>query len=241
MKKEVKDEEIENNNKPKEENITENKEQEHVTQKPNKEKRCIKCNNLLSEDDKFCFICGTNQETKRMPKEKIKTPSNKNMKSLIILIVIIIIGIWATLFLISYLDNSQNNINTSNKNVTVDDTGIADAVEKVYDSVVVVENYVNGSLYATGSGFVYKTDNSYGYILTNSHVITNATSIKLGFTNDKKAEAEIVGTDEYSDVAVLKVAKKYIVQVAEIGNNNKMRVGDTTFAVGTPLDAKAVT
>lgn len=239
MKKEVKDEEIKDNNKPKEENITENKEQEHVTQKPNKEKRCIKCNNLLSEDDKFCFICGTNQETKRMPKEKIKTPSNKNMKSLIVLIVIIIIGIWATLFLISYLDNSQNNINTSNKNVTVDDTGIADAVEKVYDSVVVVENYVNGSLYATGSGFVYKTDNSYGYILTNSHVITNATSIKLGFTNDKKAEAEIVGTDEYSDVAVLKVAKKYIVQVAEIGNNNKMRVGDTTFAVGTPLDAKA--
>ena len=221
MKKEVKDEEIKNNNnKPKEENITENKEQEHVTQNPNKEKRCIKCNNLLSENDKFCFICGTNQETKKSPKEKIKikTPKDKNMKQLIILIVIIIIGIWATLFLVSYIDNSKNNINTSNKSVTVDDTGIADAVEKVYDSVVVVENYVNGSLYATGSGFVYKTDNSYGYILTNSHVITNATSIKLGFTNDKKAEAEIVGTDEYSDIAVLKVAKKYIVQVAEIGN-----------------------
>ena len=106
---------------------------------------------------------------------------------------------------------------------------------------MVVENYVNGSLYATGSGFVYKTDNSYGYILTNSHVITNATSIKVAFTNDKnkKIDVQVVGSDEYSDVAVLKVAKKYVTQVAEIGDNSKMRVGDTTFAVGTPLDAKA--
>ena len=201
-----------------------------------KDKRCIKCNNLLSENDKYCFICGTNQDEK---KGLNKAKKNINIVPIIIIIIVVVLAFWGTLFLINFFDNSTNNVNTGNKNVTVNDTGIADAVEKVYDSVVVVENYVNNSLYATGSGFVYKTDNSYGYILTNSHVINNATSIKLGFTNDKKTEAEVVGVDEYSDVAVLKVAKKYIIQVAEIGNNNKMRVGDTTFAVGTPLDAKA--
>ena len=94
--------------------------------------------------------------------------------------------VYSVFFVIRYLDNSTDNIDRSNKSVTVNDTGIADAVEKVYDSVVVIENYVNGRLYATGSGFVYKTDNSYGYVLTNSHVISNATSIKLGFTNYKK-------------------------------------------------------
>ena len=201
-----------------------------------KDKRCIKCNNLLSENDKYCFICGTNQDEK---KELNKAKKNINIVPIIIIIIVVVLAFWGTLFLINFFDNSTNNVNTGNKNVTINDTGIADAVEKVYDSVVVVENYVNNSLYATGSGFVYKTDNSYGYILTNSHVINNATSIKLGFTNDKKTEAEVVGVDEYSDVAVLKVAKKYIIQVAEIGDNNKMRVGDTTFAVGTPLDAKA--
>ena len=223
--------EVKNNDKENKENKV-NEENKLVK----KDKRCIKCNNLLSENDKYCFICGTNQDEK---KGLNKAKKNINIVHIIIIIIVVVLAFWGTLFLINFFDNSTNNVNTGNKNVTINDTGIADAVEKVYDSVVVVENYVNNSLYATGSGFVYKTDNSYGYILTNSHVINNATSIKLGFTNDKKTEAEVVGVDEYSDVAVLKVAKKYIIQVAEIGDNNKMRVGDTTFAVGTPLDAKA--
>ena len=239
--KEIKEETIDNNNK---EEVLKNEQSNDQ-----KERRCIKCNNLLSKDDKFCFICGSSQDgkvKKNKKNEKIKKTNsngdnNKRIVSIIILIVVLLLGFWITLFIINYFDNSTNNVNTSNKNVTIDDTGIADAVSKVYDSVVVVENYVNGSLYATGAGFVYKTDNSYGYILTNSHVITNATSIKVAFTNDKnkKIDVQVVGSDEYSDVAVLKVAKKYVTQVAEIGDNSKMRVGDTTFAVGTPLDAKA--
>ena len=95
-------------------------------------------------------------------------------------------------------DNSINDSAIySNKTVTIDDTGIADAVEKVYDSVVVVETYVNGRLYGTGSGFVYTTDNNHGYILTNNHVIKDATEVKVVFNNDlsKKADVDIVGKD----------------------------------------------
>lgn len=222
------------------ENNDEVKKDENINN-DSQEKRCKKCNNILSSNDEFCFICGAKQEDDK-PK---KTCKQKNKKS-IILPAIIIISIIALLLIsllvfsaFKYLDNSTDNIDRTNKNVTINDTGIADAVEKVYDSVVVVENYVNGSLYATGSGFVYKTDNNYGYVLTNSHVISNATSIKLGFTNNEKVKAEVVGVDDYSDIAVLKIAKKYVIQVAEIGKTQKMRVGDTTFAVGTPLDAKA--
>ena len=136
-----------------------------------KEKRCIKCNNLLSSNDKFCFICGTDQTTGKSVKssrkvsKNVNSKINKNILSVVVIIVVLLLGLWVTLFIVNYIDNTEDNVDTSNKNVTIDDTGIADAVEKVYDSVVVVENYVNGSLYATGSGFVYKTDKNYGYIL----------------------------------------------------------------------------
>ena len=123
------------------------------------------------------------------------------------------------------------------KDVTITDSGIADAVEKVYDSVVVIENYVNDKVNSSGTGFVFKTDDNYGYILTNYHVVEGSKKIVVTFTNDKKIEATLVGTDEYSDIAVLKVDKSNVISVAEIGSIDDLRVGDTTFTVGAPLDS----
>ena len=123
------------------------------------------------------------------------------------------------------------------KDVTVTDSGIADAVEKVYDSVVVIENYVNNKVNSSGTGFVFKTDDNYGYILTNYHVVEDSKNIVVTFTNDKKIEATLVGVDDYSDIAVLKVDKSNIISVAEIGSVDDLRVGDTTFTVGAPLDS----
>lgn len=123
------------------------------------------------------------------------------------------------------------------KDVTITDTGIADAVEKVYDSVVTVKNYVRNQLYSTGSGFVFKVDNKYGYILTNYHVISGGNEVSVVFTNNKDEKVTIVGYDEYSDIAVLAVDKSLILATAQIGSSNDMRIGDTTFAVGTPVDS----
>ena len=201
-------------------------------------KKCIKCGSDISSKDTFCYRCGWDQSKEvKIVEEKSKKGFSvfKFFISLLLLLVFFAGG----LYIWRYFEESENHINYSNKKVTVDDTGIADAVEKVYDSVVVVENHVDGRLYATGSGFVYKTDNNYGYILTNNHVIINATEVLVKFTNKESVKADVLGNDEFSDVAVLKVPKKYVRQVAVIGDNNKMRVGDTTFAVGTPLDAKA--
>ena len=123
------------------------------------------------------------------------------------------------------------------KDVTITDTGIADAVEKVYDSVVTVKNYVRNQLYSTGSGFVFKIDNKYGYILTNYHVISGGNEVSVVFTNNKDEKVTIVGYDEYSDIAVLAVDKSLVLSTAQIGSSNDMRIGDTTFAVGTPVDS----
>ena len=123
------------------------------------------------------------------------------------------------------------------KDVTITDTGIADAVEKVYDSVVTVKNYVRNQLYSTGSGFVFKIDNKYGYILTNYHVISGGNEVSVVFTNNKDEKVTIVGYDEYSYIAVLAVDKSLVLATAQLGSSNNMRIGDTTFAVGTPVDS----
>lgn len=201
------------------------------------EKRCIKCNSVISSKDDFCFVCGWNQNVP-VP-IKVKKEKSFSVLKLLVTLVLLLLFFAGVLYIWRYFDNSENNINYGNKNVTINDTGIADAVEKVYDSVVVVENHVNDKLYGTGSGFVYKTDNTYGYILTNNHVLANATEVNVKFTDNTTSKAEVLGSDDFSDVAVLRVPKKNIKQVAEIGDNSKMRVGDTTFAVGTPVDAKA--
>lgn len=123
------------------------------------------------------------------------------------------------------------------KDVTVTDTGIADAVEKVYDSVVTVKNYARNQLYSTGSGFVFKKDDKYAYILTNYHVINGGSEVSVVFTNNKEEKVTVVGYDEYSDIAVLAVDKSLVLSTAQIGSSNDMRIGDTTFAVGTPVDS----
>lgn len=141
------------------------------------------------------------------------------------------------LFYNFYLKNLVVETTKTIKDVTVTDAGIADAVEKVYDSVVTVKNYVRGQLYSTGSGFVFKTDDKYGYILTNYHVINGGSQVSVVFTNNKEENVNVVGYDEYSDIAVLAVEKSSIISIAQIGSSENLRIGDTTFAVGTPVDS----
>lgn len=140
-----------------------------------------------------------------------------------------------SLFYNYYLKNLV--IETTKREVTVTDTGISEAVDKVYDAVVVVESYSRGQLYSTGTGVVYKTDDNKGYILTNDHVIENASEVKVVFSNNTREEVKIVGSDSYSDIAVLSVDKDKIISVAEIGSSEDLKVGDTAFAVGAPLDS----
>ena len=223
--------------------IIENSNEERKVKKKVTTKVCNFCGEKLRGSDRFCTKCGKDVNLKPIKIEekpkKEQTPKSVSMKQFVIFSSIITFVMCAilTFVLVNVLDGENTIINTGNKNVTVDDTGIADSVSKVYDSVVVVENYVNGKLFATGSGFVYNTDNKYGYILTNSHVLSNATEAYVRFTDKEKVKVELVGSDEFSDVAVLKVAKKYVKQVAITGKNSDMRIGDTTFAIGAPLDS----
>ncbi len=128
-----------------------------------------------------------------------------------------------------------NNINKTEKEVTVNEKGISDAVEKIYDAVVVVETFKNENLAASGTGFVFRKDNNKAYIMTNHHVIDGGDKIKVIFTNGEEITTEILGSDVYTDIAVLSLDAKEDMTVAEIGSSVDAKVGDTTFAIGAPL------
>lgn len=133
----------------------------------------------------------------------------------------------------------QTVINKLEKEVTVNENGIADAVDKLYDAVVVVGSYKKGILSGTGTGFVYKIDGKTAYLLTNNHVVTGADSVKVKFTDNNIYDVEVVGSDKYSDIAVLSIDKDKIISVAEIGSSTSARLGDTLFTIGAPVDSES--
>lgn len=167
--------------------------------------------------------------------------NNNKLKTIVVVIVALFLGAGAMYGIIK-LNPAVfiKQITKLEKDVTVNENGIADAVEKVYDAVVVVSNYqknLNQSLQLAGSGtgFVYQTDEKKAYILTNYHVIEGGAEIHVTFTNGNQEKVDVVGGDKFSDIAVLSIDKDKIISVAEIGKSDKCRLGDTVFVVGSPL------
>src|SRR5262249_40228563 len=85
---------------------------------------------------------------------------------------------------------------------------------------------------SAGSGVIF--DARKGYIVTNAHVIENASEITVTLQDGRDLKAEIVGTDEPSDVAVLKVKTDGLVQIA-LGDSARLEVGDYVVAIGNPF------
>lgn len=133
------------------------------------------------------------------------------------------------------LGSTGETIVTRNDTQVYEKNSLATAVDKVYDAVAMVSAYQKDTLVSTGSAFVYKTDNKYGYLLTNYHVVEGADSVKLTMEDNNKADAEVLGGDEYLDLAVLRVDKSNVSMIVNIGTSEKMKLGDTVFTVGTPM------
>lgn len=119
--------------------------------------------------------------------------------------------------------------------VIVDNTGISAAVSKVYDSVVMIENYKGKTLQGTGSGFVYKTDKDNGFIMTNQHVVEGSTKIKVRLTNNEVIDAKLLGGDEYLDIAIVTIPVKSVLSKVSIGSTSSLKLGDSVFTIGSPV------
>lgn len=118
------------------------------------------------------------------------------------------------------------------------ETAIEDAISKVYNSVVTVESYRNNQAIGSGSGFVYKTEDKKGYILTNHHVIDGADKVEVILSNNEVVEVKLLGSDEYTDLAVLSIDKSKVIDVAELGESSEVKLGSTVFTVGSPMGSE---
>lgn len=181
---------------------------------------------------------------KRVKPKKVKSEKERkggtNWLACFIAALIGAAAMYLLVYFVMPMNSTSTVINKSEKEVTVNENGIADAVEKLYDAVVVVTVYKNETLAASGTGFVYKVNGKKAYILTNNHVVdlSGKSSVKVIFTNGEEVEVKVEGADEYSDLAVLSVDADKIVDVAEIGKSEDVRLGDTVFTLGAPLDTE---
>lgn len=92
-----------------------------------------------------------------------------------------------------------------------------------------------------GSGVVYKKDGNTAYIVTNNHVVSGSSALRVVTSSGKQLQAKLVGKDSVTDLAVLKVNGSDLKTVASFGNSDKVKVGETALAIGSPLGSQYAT
>lgn len=142
-------------------------------------------------------------------------------------------------------DDSQNNIDRAPVNInkvegsTVSSSAMTDVISRVKDTVVeiVTENIQESQFYGqyvtsgAGSGVII---NENGYIITNNHVVAGANTIYVRTTDQKEYKATLMGTDEESDIAVIKIDASGL-QAATLGDSSAIMLGEDVIAIGNPL------
>lgn len=162
-----------------------------------------------------------------------------NVRIILILAVVIafISGAIGTYF-VSGLLVSNTNITIKGGSITLnEDNSISEGVNNIYDAVVVVEGLSNNTLASTGTGFIYKKEGNAAYIMTNHHVISGVSAVRVILSDNTEITATIKGSEVYSDIAVLEIKADKVKKVATIGDASKLKVGDTVFTVGSPEGA----
>ena len=126
-----------------------------------------------------------------------------------------------------------NNVPTSNTSSTNGEELTPQQVAaKVIPSVVCIQNFQMGSVQAAGegSGIVMTSD---GYIITNAHVVEDAASLKVVLSDGGTYEAQLVGSDSATDLALIKIEATGLTP-AEFGNSDQVEVAEEVMAVGNP-------
>jgi Trypsin-like serine proteases, typically periplasmic, contain C-terminal PDZ domain len=191
--------------------------------------------------------------------KKIQNISKKIGQLLLIILISFFSGVLGSLTILQL--NPKQETNTQNS-TTITQTSVKNensttkAVDKVKDAVVSIITYSANSqnslfgygesdtdtnteqVSSQGSGVIYKKDGEYAYIVTNTHVINGAKKVDVRLADGTKVPGEIVGTDTYSDIAVVKISSEKVSAVAEFGDSSQLTVGETAIAIGSPLGSE---
>lgn len=148
---------------------------------------------------------------------------------------------------LSSLDNTPLSTSTSRVSVPAFTDGITQVVKEVKPAVMGVVNYAavtdffsqTSKLQPTGvgTGVLFYKDRGHGYAVTNNHVVEGASKVEVVLATGKHVQAQVVGTDPYTDLAVLRVPLAAVHNVTPItfANSNNIETGEPAIAIGTPL------
>jgi serine protease Do len=149
----------------------------------------------------------------------------------------------------STVENNQNSHNNvTGKTVSLDvTTDVTKAVAKAEKAVVGIANIQSQSFWSqqgqgdqsqetgSGSGVIYKKENGKAFIVTNNHVVEGADQLEVTLSDGKKLPAKLLGSDVWTDLAVVEVDGKEVSTVAEFGDSDKLKLGEPVIAIGNPL------
>ena len=187
----------------------------------------------------------------------------KGVKVLAIILIGFLSGALGS-FVTLQLYQKQGNQATNNNSGTITQTSYKNensttqAVNKVKDAVVSIITYSSSSsrqssvfnaddtnsdsdnqqIASEGSGVIYKKDDKDAYLVTNTHVINGASKVDIRLADGTKVPGEIVGSDTFSDIAVVKISSEKVTTVAEFGDSSQLSVGETAIAIGSPLGSE---
>ena len=191
--------------------------------------------------------------------KNLKTSSKKWGQLLVVILISFfsgVLGSFTTLQLSQKQNTSPTNTTTVSKTAVKNENSTTQAVDKVKDAVVSVITYSansQNSLFGSaetdtdtnteqvsseGSGVIYKKEGNFAYLVTNTHVISGAKKVDIRLADGTKVPGEIVGSDTYSDIAVVKIAADKVTTVAEFGDSDQLTVGETAIAIGSPLGSE---
>ena len=191
--------------------------------------------------------------------KNLQTSSKKWGQLLLVILISFfsgVLGSFTTLQLSQKQNTSPTNTTTVSKTAVKNENSTTQAVDKVKDAVVSVITYSansQNSLFGSaetdtdtnteqvsseGSGVIYKKEGNFAYLVTNTHVISGAKKVDIRLADGTKVPGEIVGSDTYSDIAVVKIAADKVTTVAEFGDSDKLTVGETAIAIGSPLGSE---
>ena len=146
---------------------------------------------------------------------------------------------------------NQTGTNIPQQKVALDvTTAVTDAVEKTGDAVVGITNIQKTNFWGstggkkgnsgsaevgTGSGVVYKKSGGKAYIVTNNHVIEGASELEVTLSDGIKLPAKLIGSDPWTDLAVVTVNGDKVKTIAEFGKSSSLKPGEPVIAIGNPL------
>lgn len=163
----------------------------------------------------------------------------KKIKNVVILLLIISNG-----FLLFQVYNINNTLNKTgdkpkdkeiSKIVSEFETDVTKVVNEVNDKVVSIVQYKRGSVAGSGTGVVYEIEGKDNYIVTNHHVIEDAEHVVVRLASGVEVDAEVIGSDVYTDLALLKIVGEYELEAFKLGDSALSKVGEFVVAMGSPL------